>query len=237
MDYCTSQERRYVAVVDDEESIRTNIEYSLCKEGYRCQCFSHGEEAWAAFQNSMPDLIILDVMMPRMDGLELCRRIRGMDTQTPILFLSSRDEEIDRILGLEMGGDDYLCKPFSLRELMVRVKVHFRRQMVEPQEQSHEALNWGDLELDKTSCRVRWKGDLMAVTLTEFRILESLLLIPGAVKSREQLMRAAFPEDSYVSDRAADSHIKRLRKKMNHHTGDQGLIETVYGMGYRIREI
>lgn len=223
-----------IALVDDEESILTNIEYALKKDGFRVSTYKNGEDAWNAFQQEMPDLAVLDVMMPRMDGISLCRRIREKDRKIPLLFLSSRDEEIDRILGLEMGGDDYLCKPFSIRELVVRIKVLLRR--VEPGTPQGEVLVHGPLVLEKDSCRVRWQGDNLSVTLTEFRILESLIRYPGTVKSREQLMKAAFPKDNYVSDRAADSHIKRLRKKLCDVDGSKQWIETVYGLGYRFCE-
>lgn len=227
-------DKHRIALVDDEESILTNIAYALNKEGFQVSTYKNGEEAWNAFQDNMPDLAVLDVMMPRMDGISLCRKIRENDRKVPLLFLSSRDEEIDRILGLEMGGDDYLCKPFSIRELVVRIKVLLRR--VEPLKEGAEVLVHGPLELDKDSCRVRWKGENLPVTLTEFRILESLIRYPGTVKSREQLMKAAFPKDNYVSDRAADSHIKRLRKKLDDTDGSKQWIETVYGLGYRFCE-
>lgn len=223
-----------VAVVDDEPSILNNIEYALKAEGYKTCTFPNGEDAWNAFQITMPDLIVLDVMMPRMDGLELCRRIREIDPRVPILFLSSRDEEIDRILGLEIGGDDYLCKPFSVRELMVRIKVNFRR--FSQDDPDLEILSCGSLDLEIDTCRVKWKGEILPVTVTEFRILEALVRFPGVVKNRQQLMMAAFPEDNFVSDRAADSHIKRLRKKLHDRTGTSQLIETVYGLGYRFCE-
>jgi len=223
-----------IALVDDEESILNNIEMSLQKEGYQVNKYLNGEVAWIEFQQTMPDLIVLDVMMPRMDGISLCRKIREQDKKVPILFLSSRDDEIDRILGLEMGGDDYICKPFSLRELLVRIKVLFRRS--DPDILQKDILSCGSLVLEKESCRVRWEEEILPMTVTEFRILESLIRYPGTVKSREQLMKAAFPEDNFVSDRAADSHIKRLRKKLKEYTGNKQVIETVYGMGYRFSE-
>jgi DNA-binding response OmpR family regulator len=225
-----------IAVVDDEKNIRENLSYALEKEGYRVECYSNGEEAWHGLSRSMADLIILDVMMPRMDGLELCRKIRSSDEVVPLIFLSSRSDEIDRILGLEMGGDDYVCKPFSLKELMVRIKILLRR--IDPerrQDRSARMVRCGDLVLDGEGCRLWQNEEEVELTVTEFRMLESLVSYPGVVKSREQLMRAAFPEDNYVSDRAADSHIKRLRKKLSTRTPYLA-IETVYGLGYRFKE-
>ncbi|MDC7221246.1 MAG: response regulator transcription factor [Spirochaetales bacterium] len=225
-----------IAVVDDEKHIRENLLYALEKEGYRVECYSHGEEAWEGLSRSMADLLVLDVMMPRMDGLELCRKIRSVDEEVPIIFLSSRSDEIDRILGLEMGGDDYVCKPFSLKELMVRIKILLRR--TDPDRRSATAtriLRCGDLSLDVEGCRLWQNEEEVELTVTEFRMLESLITYPGVVKSREQLMRAAFPADNYVSDRAADSHIKRLRKKLSLKT-PYTAIETVYGLGYRFKE-
>lgn len=225
-----------IAVVDDEKNIRDNLTYALEKEGYRVLCYANGEEAWSAFSRSMPDLAVLDVMMPRIDGLELCRKIRSIDEGIPLLFLSSRSDEIDRILGLEMGGDDYVCKPFSLKELLVRIKILLRRTDPERKKnQSRRMMHCRDLALDQEGCRLWQDEEEVELTVTEFRMLESLISYPGVVKSREQLMRAAFPADNYVSDRAADSHIKRLRKKLSRKKPYEA-IETVYGLGYRFKE-
>lgn len=225
-----------VAIVDDEKTIRENLTYALEKEGYSTVSYSHGEEAWEGLSKEMTDLVILDVMMPRIDGLELCRKIRSINEEVPLIFLSSRADEIDRILGLEMGGDDYVCKPFSLKELLVRVKILIKRTDPNRQKkQGRKLLKSGDLSLDSDGCRM-WQGENeIELTVTEFRMLESLLTYPGVVKSREQLMRAAFPADNYVSDRAADSHIKRLRKKLSLQYTFTA-IETVYGLGYRFKE-
>jgi DNA-binding response OmpR family regulator len=225
-----------IAVVDDEKNIRENLAYALEKEGYGVDCYSNGEEAWTALSRSMADLLVLDVMMPRMDGLELCRKIRSADEGVPLIFLSSRGDEIDRILGLEMGGDDYVCKPFSLKELLVRIKILLRRTDPERRTgRSEKILRCGDLALDAEGCRVWQEQEEVDLTVTEFRMLESLIAFPGVVKTREQLMRAAFPADNYVSDRAADSHIKRLRKKLSSRK-PYTAIETVYGLGYRYKE-
>ncbi len=221
-----------IAVVDDEENLRETLSYALRQDGHELSCYSDGEQAWRAFQKEPPELMILDIMMPRMDGLELCRKIRTRNEEIPLLFLSSRDEEFDRILGLEIGADDYLCKPCSLRELRTRVKALLRRCGLKS-----EALpaGVGNLKISNESCRAWWKGSLLPLSISEFRILRDLKSHPDAVRTREQLILAAFPEDNFVSDRSVDSHIKRLRKKIHSVDASFDGIETVYGMGYRLR--
>jgi DNA-binding response OmpR family regulator len=225
-----------VAVVDDEATIRETVEYALAREGYRTFVHANGVDAWASFQKVLPDLVILDILMPRMDGLELCRRLRGLSDSLPIIFLTSRDEEFDRVLGLELGADDYLCKPFSMRELITRVKVLFRRaalrQELEPTRE--EALHRvGELCLDRNRYQVYWGDAEVVLTVTEFRILAALLRNPGHVKSRAQLLEEGYPDDTYVSERTIDSHIKRLRRKFEELAPGAQLVETVYGLGYR----
>jgi DNA-binding response OmpR family regulator len=227
---------RCVAVVDDEATIRETVEYALTREGYRTCAHANGADAWESFQNALPDLVILDILMPRMDGLELCRRLRGLSDSLPIIFLTSRDEEFDRVLGLELGADDYLCKPFSMRELIARVKVLFRRldlrQDVAPA--GEEALlRAGDLRLDLNRYEAHWGEKEVMLTVTEFRILAALVRNPGHVKSRAQLLEEGYPDDTYVSERTVDSHIKRLRRKFDELAPGLELIETVYGLGYR----
>ncbi len=223
-------------MVDDEKNIRAMVRVALEREGYAVDEYANGADAWLAFEAALPSLAILDVMMPRMDGLELCRRLRGLSLSLPLIFLSSRDEEIDRVLGLESGGDDYVCKPFGMRELIARIHAALRRSSAgtEPQADAFK-LSSGSLELDDERYLARVDGRQLPLTVTEFRILRSLAAAPGAVKTREQLMLAAFPEDAYPNDRAADSHIKRIRAKL----GDGGKpferIEAVYGLGYRLR--
>jgi two-component system, OmpR family, response regulator ChvI len=229
-----------VAIVDDEEHLRTTVSRALRAEGYRTASHSDGAEAWQSFEASLPDLVILDIIMPRMDGLELCRRIRSVSQGVPVMFLTSRDEEFDRVLGLELGADDYLCKPFSLRELTARVKVLFRRtglrSAVEPSDRE-KSLEVGPLSLDAGRFAVSWKGCAVRMTVTEFRILNALARQPGYVRTREQLLAEAFPQDSYMSDRTIDCHIRRIRAKLqNADTGFDG-IETLYGLGYRLRVV
>ncbi|MDC7126896.1 MAG: response regulator transcription factor [Spirochaetales bacterium] len=227
-----------ITVVDDEQSIRQTLSLALEKEGHKVCAYKNGEEAWANFCREEVDLMILDIMMPRMDGLELCRKIRSKNEAIPLMFLSSKDEEFDRILGLEVGGDDYLCKPFSLRELTTRVKALLRRSAVTSVSASSikedKAETIGNFSFYNSRYQVLLNEKLLPLTITEFRILKSLAEIPGSVRSREQLISAAFPEDNYVSDRSIDSHIKRIRKKMAAIYKDIDCIETVYGLGYRL---
>jgi two-component system response regulator ChvI len=228
-----------IAIVEDEQNIRDNLAFALEREGYRIETYGDGLEAWEAFQQELPHLVILDIIMPRMDGLELCRRLRTVSENLPIIFLTSRDEEFDRVLGLELGADDYLCKPFSMRELIARVKVLFRRIALGREAASasdEELLEIGNLTLDLRRYTARWRDQAVPLTVTEFMILHSLARRPGHVKTREQLMNEGYPHDTFVSDRTIDSHIKRVRKKfLAIDTGFDG-IETVYGLGYRYTE-
>jgi two-component system response regulator ChvI len=234
----TTRNAGRVAVVDDEENIRETVGYALKREGYRVDLYPDGQAAWERFAQSLPDVLVLDIVMPRMDGLELCRKLRGMTEVLPIIFLTSRDEEFDRVLGLELGGDDYLVKPFAIRELLARIKVLFRRlallekSAVEPEEK----LALGELELDLARYQASWKGELLALTVTEFLLLQALARRPGHVKSRGRLMEECYPNDAYVSERTIDSHVKRLRKKFVRIDPGFDAIDTVYGVGYRYRE-
>jgi two-component system, OmpR family, response regulator ChvI len=229
-----------IALVDDEESLRETVGFALRREGYRVLPFTDGLAAWRSFEEALPDLAVLDILMPRMDGLELCRRLRALSEHVPILFLSSRDEELDRVLGLELGADDYLCKPFSLRELLARVKVLLRRARMRAEPASpggeERRLVRGLLRLDLDRYQAYLGGTAVALTVTEFTLLHALVLHPGHVKTRAQLIAEAYPNDAYVSDRTIDSHVKRLRRKLAEvDPGFAGIagIETVYGLGYR----
>ena len=228
-----------IAVVEDEQNIRDNVAFALEREGYRVETHADGAAAWEAFQQELPELVILDIIMPRMDGLELCRRLRTVSENIPIIFLTSRDEEFDRVLGLELGADDYLCKPFSMRELLARVKVLFRRIALGREASSgpdEELLRIGNLELDLRRYTARWAEKTVPLTVTEFMILHALAKRPGHVKTREQLMNEGYPHDTFVSDRTIDSHIKRIRKKFVALDGGFDGVETVYGLGYRYTE-
>jgi two-component system response regulator ChvI len=247
-----------IAVVDDEKNIREALRIALEREFYQVEEYADGLAAWEAFQRRLPDLIILDILMPRMDGIELCKKIRALQTAgpppgtaVPVIFLSSRDEEIDKVLGLESGADDYVCKPFSIRELTARIRAGLRRipgaaDPAGPAEHSGgggktaagdaAALTAGELVLDEDRWYASWKGKALVLTVTEFRILRCLAGQPGYIKSRDQLMAAAFPEDSFPNDRAADSHIKRIRKKLLDLDRNFAMLEAVYGLGYRWQE-
>jgi two-component system response regulator ChvI len=228
-----------IAVVDDEKNIRQVIRIALEKEFHTVKEYGDGLAAWEVFQRERPDLIILDITMPRMDGIELCKKVRSL-SMAPIIFLSSRDEEIDKVLGLESGADDYVCKPFSLRELSARIHAALRRSGEASGGAGGEAaadsrITAGDLALDEERLAVSWKGKALECTVTEFRMLRGMVSPPGIVKTREQLMTAAFPEDIYPNDRAADSHIKRIRKKFLDIDGEFRELEAVYGLGYKWR--
>ena len=226
-----------IAVIDDEDNIRETVAFALRREGYDAVMFRDGLEAWEAFQDRLPTLVVLDIMMPRMDGLELCRKLRARSESLPIIFLTSRDEELDRILGLELGADDYLCKPFSMRELIARVKVLLRRlsHTHDPgsAQNAEASQKYGPLELDLHRYLVKWNGRPVDLTVTEFMMLQSLVRHPGHVKSRKQLTREGYAHDTFVSDRTIDSHIKRLRRKFEEVDSAFAAIETVYGVGYR----
>jgi len=225
-----------VAVVDDEENIRETVAFALRREGYIVETFADGLQGWEAFQRKLPGLVILDILMPQMDGLELCRKLRARSESLPIIFLTSRDEELDRVLGLELGADDYLCKPFSMRELIARVKVLFRRASLlnaPAGSVQDKPLVVGELELDLQRYSVRWRGKPVDLTVTEFMMLHALVRHPGHVKSRKQLTQEGYPHDSFVSDRTIDSHIKRLRRKFEEVDPAFERIDTVYGVGYR----
>jgi two-component system response regulator ChvI len=228
-----------VAIVEDEQNIRDNVGFALKREGFQVESYPDGQAAWDAFDKALPDLVILDIIMPRMDGLELCRRLRSVSETIPIIFLTSRDEEFDRVLGLELGADDYLCKPFSMRELIARVKVLFRRLSLVNDKvggDDEELLTVGDLVLDLRRYVARWREHSIPLTVTEFMMLNALVRRPGHVKTRQQLMEQGYPHDTFVSDRTIDSHIKRIRKKFAGIDPGFDQIETVYGLGYRYTE-
>jgi two-component system response regulator ChvI len=224
-----------IALVDDEAALLETVGFALRRDGYGVETFADGLAAWEAFQTRLPDLAVLDIVLPRMDGLELCRKLRALSETLPILFLTSKDEELDRVLGLELGADDYLCKPFSLRELQARVKVLLRRRALSRPSAHEETLEAGPLSLDLLRYEARWRGEPVALTVTEFRLLHSLARHPGHVKTRDQLLADAYPHETYIADRTIDSHVKRLRKKLAAVDAEHDPIETAYGLGYRFR--
>lgn len=227
-----------IAVVDDETELRETLAFALRREGYRVELHADGLAAWETFARALPDLVVLDILMPRLDGLDLCRRLRTLSERLPILFLSSRDEEFDRVLGLELGADDYLCKPFSVRELVARVRVLLRRVALHEAgaEAEERVLQLGSLRLDLLRYQARWGERPLPLTVTEFNLLHALARHPGHVKTRSQLLQEAYPHDAYASDRTIDTHVKRLRRKLAEADPGGAPIETVYGLGYRYRE-
>ena len=229
-----------IALVDDDKNILTSVSMLLEQEGYHVRTFADGAAALTALSSSPPDLAILDIKMPRMDGLELLRRLR-QNADLPVIFLTSKDEEIDELMGLNAGADDYIRKPFSQRLLLERVKAVLRRAEgnkagAATGEPKKEALVRGKLALDPQRHECTWENKPVRLTVTEFLILQCLAQRPGFVKSRDNLMDAAYDDQVYVDDRTIDSHIKRLRKKFKAVDDDFDAIETLYGVGYRYRE-
>ncbi|KAA0968535.1 response regulator transcription factor [Aureimonas fodinaquatilis] len=230
-----------IALVDDDRNILTSVSIALESEGYRVETYTDGASALEGLQARPPHLAIFDIKMPRMDGMELLRRLR-QKSDIPVIFLTSKDEEIDELFGLKMGADDYIRKPFSQRLLVERVRAILRRgaarEAVAKGTQVAEAsLERGQLVMDQERHTCTWMGKPVTLTVTEFLILHSLAQRPGVVKSRDALMDAAYDEQVYVDDRTIDSHIKRLRKKFKVIDDDFDMIETLYGVGYRFREI
>ncbi len=229
-----------IALVDDDRNILTSVSIALQAEGFITRLYTDGENALKALTENPPDLCVFDIKMPKMDGLELLRRLREK-SNVPVIFLTSKDDELDEALGLAMGADDYIAKPFSQRLLIARIRAILRRTELaaQPQggeEEPVELLVRGRLEMDPARHRVVWAGAEVTLTVTEFMILESLARRPGVVKSRDQLMDAAYQEDMYVDDRTIDSHIKRLRRKFRQVDDAFDAIDTLYGRGYRFTE-
>lgn len=229
-----------IALVDDDRNILTSVSILLESEGYDVETYNDGQSALDAFNRKLPDLAVLDIKMPRMDGMELLQRLR-QKTSMPVIFLTSKDDEIDEILGLRMGADDYVKKPFSQRLLIERVRSLLRRQEaldgaeIEETEDTKVMVR-GQLTMDPLRHSVSWKGNNVTLTVTEFMLLQALAQRPGFVKSRDQLMDVAYDDQIYVDDRTIDSHIKRLRKKMRTADDTFNAIETLYGIGYRYNE-
>ncbi|MBL8647031.1 MAG: response regulator transcription factor [Sphingosinicella sp.] len=231
-----------IALVDDDRNILTSVSIALQAEGYTVRVYSDGASALKALTDNPPDLAVLDIKMPRMDGMELLLKLREK-SNLPVIFLTSKDTEIDEALGLAMGADDYIGKPFSQRLLIERIRAVLRRAQnraqpvgESPEEEEARTLTRGRLSMDTGRHRVTWDGKEVQLTVTEFLILETLAMRPGFVKSRDQLMDAAYQDDVYVDDRTIDSHIKRLRKKFRAVDSTFEAIETLYGVGYRFDE-
>jgi two-component system response regulator ChvI len=230
-----------IALVDDDRNILTSVSLALEAEGFRVMTYTDGVSALDGFKSSPPDLAILDIKMPRMDGMETLRRLR-QTSEVPVIFLTSKDEEIDELFGLKMGADDFIRKPFSQRLLVEHVKVVLRRAGgkdvgTSPKEAAgNKVLERGPLRMDSERHTCIWKNEPVSLTVTEFLILQALATRPGVVKSRDALMDVAYDDQVYVDDRTIDSHIKRLRKKFRLADDSFDMIETLYGIGYRFKE-
>ena len=229
-----------IALVDDDSNILTSASMTLEAEGFEVETYNDGQAALDAFNKKLPDMAMFDIKMPRMDGMDLLQRVR-QKTNMPVIFLTSKDDEIDEVLGLRMGADDYVKKPFSQRLLVERIRSLLRRQEVlesdkGPEPEVGQILQRGELSMDPLRHSVSWKGRDVSLTVTEFLLLQALAQRPGFVKSRDQLMDVAYDDQVYVDDRTIDSHIKRLRKKLRSVDDDFSAIETLYGIGYRYNE-
>lgn len=229
-----------IALVDDDRNILTTVSIALRSEGFATRLYSDGETALKALLKNPPDLAVFDIKMPKMDGLELLARVREQSS-LPVIFLTSKDDESDEEAGLELGADDYIAKPFSLRLLIARIRAILRR--AEPLREASggasdapplhvPGIRHGRLFMDPARHTVTWDGRNVSLTVTEFLILEALAVRPGVIKSRNQLMDAAYPDDVFVDDRTVDSHIKRMRRKFRSVDPEFGAIETLYGAGY-----
>ena len=236
-----------IALVDDDRNILTSVSIALQAEGFVTRVYTDGQAALKAFADSPPDIGVFDIKMPAMDGMELLRRVREMGNEVgamPVIFLTSKDDEVDEALGLAMGADDYITKPFSQRLLIARIRALLRRQDLARNALSDGAdaademplLDRGRLVMDPARHKVRWDDKDVTLTVTEFLILEALAQRPGVVKSRNQLLDVAYHDDVYVDDRTIDSHIKRIRRKFRATDGEFDAIETLYGVGYRFGE-
>jgi two-component system response regulator ChvI len=236
-----------IALVDDDRNILTSVSIALQAEGFVTRVYTDGETALKAFADNPPDMGVFDIKMPSMDGMELLRRVRELGPSVgamPVIFLTSKDDELDEALGLAMGADDYISKPFSQRLLIARIRALLRRQDLArgvasaAGEEAADAplLERGRLVMDPARHKVRWDDKDVTLTVTEFLILEALAQRPGVVKSRNQLLDVAYHDDVYVDDRTIDSHIKRIRRKFRSVDGEFDAIETLYGVGYRFGE-
>ena len=227
-----------IALVDDDRNILTSVTMALEAEGYNVSTYADGDEALQGLTQTPVDLAVLDIKMTRMDGMELLGKLRK-SSRMPVIFLTSKDDEIDEVIGLRMGADDYITKPFSQRLLIERIRAILRRaeaEQISQESGEDSAVRRGELVLDPIRHLCTWREREVTLTVTEFLILEALAQRPGHVKSRDQLMDAAYGENIYVDDRTIDSHIKRLRKKFRDADDDFGHIETLYGIGYRYKD-
>jgi two-component system response regulator ChvI len=239
-----SQDAAVIALVDDDRNILTTVSIALQAEGFGTRLYSDGETALKALIDNPPDLAVFDIKMPKMDGMELLRRVRE-HAPMPVIFLTSKNDEADEEAGLELGADDYIAKPFSQRLLIARIRAILRRADAlgdAGHDQSethpiHPEIARGRLFMDPARHHVTWDGKPVSLTVTEFLILEALASRPGVIKSRNQLMDAAYPDDVFVDDRTVDSHIKRMRRKFRSVDPEFGAIDTLYGAGYSFNDV
>ena len=229
-----------ITLIDDDRNILTSVSMALETEGFSVKTFSDGEEGLKGVLAAPPDLVVLDIKMPRMDGMEVLSKLREQSA-LPVIFLTSKDDEVDEVIGLRMGADDYITKPFSQRLLIERIRALLRRQDLlkqkdSPAKSEGERVVRGHLELDDARHLCTWKGEPVNLTVTEYLLVKALAQRPGHVKNRDQLIDMAYGENIYVDDRTIDSHIKRVRKKFKQVDDDFNHIETLYGIGYRYKE-
>ena len=229
-----------IYLVDDDRNILLSVSMALEAEGFSVKTFNDGESGLAGILEGKPDLVVLDVKMPRMDGIEVLSKLRE-ESSVPVIFLTSKDDEVDQVIGLRMGADDYITKPFSQRLLIERIKVLLRRaELMKSEAVAHhvqkEFVEYGDLTLDDARHLCAWKGQPLNLTVTEYLLVKALASRPGHVRNRDQLIDMAYGENIYVDDRTVDSHIKRVRKKFKKVDEEFDKIETLYGVGYRYRE-
>lgn len=229
-----------IALVDDDRNILTSVSMALEAEGFAVKTYNDGEEGLSGIQADIPDLVVLDIKMPRLDGMEVLSRLRE-NSAVPVIFLTSKDDEVDEVIGLRMGADDYITKPFSQRLLIERIRALLRRQSLTAtpgtqKEEDKSKLARGHLVLDDARHVSAWKGEVVNLTVTEYLLLKALALRPGHVKNRDQLIDMAYGENIYVDDRTIDSHIKRIRKKFRNVDPEFNHIETLYGVGYKYKD-
>ena len=230
-----------ITLVDDDRNILTSVSMALGAEGYDVKTYNDGEEGLQGIQDNIPDLVVLDIKMPRMDGMEVLSRLREK-SNIPVIFLTSKDDEVDEVIGLRMGADDYITKPFSQRLLIERIRALLRREELrkqttpEAEKDDGDKIVRGKLTLDDARHVSTWNGKYVNLTVTEYLLLKALALRPGHVKNRDQLIDMAYGENIYVDDRTIDSHIKRIRKKFRNVDNDFAQIETLYGVGYKYKE-
>ncbi len=233
------EKNKIILIADDDPNILQVTGFAMRKAGYDVRLAKDGQQALEIFKNEKPDLVVLDILMPEMDGTDVCTKIRT-ESKVPIIFLSSKDDEIDRIIGLELGGDDYVTKPFSPRELVARVKAVLRRSATLPgttdpvyySNENNQMIEHGHLKLDLDGYRAFWRGKEVILTATEFGLLRTIIAHPGKVYTRDELMARAYESDNIVSDRTIDSHVRNLRDKFSAVGGNP--IETVHGIGYKL---